>query len=224
MQEHDDDFSFFSDGQKLAKTLSTSIGKKTKGINDLVIPFNRKIKYLEKEIPALRKKDIDILKAKDHSSELYGSLIEEEYGGSAPQCIKHAAIDLYCRLNRAEEEVALIKSEMINVLTHHLKERNNIDKSFEKHKHETLYDRGSITLLKQARKVVEKRLSLSVAAFLEGGYLQASDIDMDQFNASRSEEPDGEREIDSESDDFVEEDEDVTEELELDVSVDYFDY
>ena len=224
MRQHGYDLSFFSDGQRLAKTLSTSIGKKTKGINDLVIPFNRKIKYLEKEIPALRKKEIDIIKAKDHSSALYGSLIEEDYGESVPQCIKHSAIDLYCRLNRAEEEAALIKSEMINVLTHHSKERNNIDKCFEKLRDETLYDRGTIALLKQERKVADKRLSLCVAAFIEGGYLQASDVNMDQFDASRSKEPDREEEIDSESDDFVEEGEDVTERLQLDASIDYFDY
>ncbi len=80
-------------------------------------------------------------------------MIEEDDGGSVPHYIKHAAIDLYCRLNRAEEEVALIKSEMINVLTHHLKEQNNMYKCFEKYRHETLHDCGTITLLKQERKV-----------------------------------------------------------------------
>ena len=87
----------------------------------------------------------------------------ENDGGSVPRCMKHAAIDLYCPLSRAEEEIKLIKSEMMNVLTHQLQEEHEIERCVKKYRNETLYDRGAIAFLNQKRKVSGKRLSLSVA-------------------------------------------------------------
>ena len=65
---------YFSDGQKLAKSLSSSINKKVLSIEKLLQPFNKKVLYLNSFIPGMREKVIEKRMAFDMDSEMYTQL------------------------------------------------------------------------------------------------------------------------------------------------------
>ena len=87
--------SSLSDGQKLAKNLAISIGKKSKSINDVLGPLNQKVKYPSKEIKELHGKEIDVEIAKDCTSNMYSNISHQE-NASVPADVKHRLIHLYC--------------------------------------------------------------------------------------------------------------------------------
>eukprot|EP00794_Sanderia_malayensis_P001882 gene1882-2128_t len=165
-------------GQKLAKTLAISIGKKNKSISDILVPFNRTVSYLSKEIKELRGQAIDIEKAKDSSSDIYGNTLFEDT--CVPAEVKQESIDLFFRLTCAEEEQELVRAEMANTIQFFKKEKEKVLRASTKFRGNSLYERGAISVLKKELKILVDVLFCLTQAFSSEVEVADSDDELEE--------------------------------------------
>eukprot|EP00794_Sanderia_malayensis_P001386 gene1384-1526_t len=168
----------YANGQKLAKTLAISIGKKNKSISDILVPFNRTVSYLSKEIKELRGQAIDIEKAKDSSSDIYGNTLFEDT--CVPAEVKQESIDLFFRLTRAEEEQELVRAEMANTIQFFKKEKEKVLRASTEFRGNSLYERGAISVLKKELKILVDVLFCLTQAFSSEMEVADSDDELEE--------------------------------------------
>ena len=122
------------------------------------------MKYLSKEIKELKGKEIDMEMAKDRASDLYSN-ISHQGNASVPADVKQEAIDLYCRLTRAEEEKVLLKLEMANTIKFYKEEQEKILLSSAIYNGDSLWERGAVAILNKEFKILTETISRLVASF-----------------------------------------------------------
>jgi len=207
----------YANGQKLAKTLATSISKKNHNITAVLTPFNRKVQYLSKEVKELRGIEISIESARDPTSAIYSNIsqVHDEIPGE----VKQEAIDLFCRLSRAVEERDLVKADMANSV---LFFRNAIEKvqcTLADFAGASVYERGATSLLKQdclrlRGVLLQLTKSFSAVGFedtsVDAGMTNIDDWavdDLDEYieDEEGGKDPEEDIEIDSQVDDFDDE-------------------
>lgn len=195
--------------------MSIGIGKKNKAITTILLPFNRKVRYLSKDIKELRDQEIDIDNAKNYSSDLYSKLSHHQMG-HIPVEVKQEAIDMYCRLKRAEEEQCLLESEMTNTVIFYSKERDKILQTLQVLCSDTLFDRGAVSLLSKHLKVLNHMLECLLSSF--GGIIDIDIVvDCEEKGETFLPVEDSDEEGDNEEETLQEIEEDDNE-------IEYFDY
>ena len=137
----------FSDGQKLAKSLSSSINKKVLSIEKVLQPFNKKVLYLNSFIPGMREKVIEKRMAFDMDSEMYTQLEIVNVDPRIPICLKVKAVNLYLTWERSLEEITLLDRDAENVIAFILHERQMLQSAIGNLAGTSSYIIGSRSLL-----------------------------------------------------------------------------
>ena len=82
-----------------------------------------------------------------------------------PDCVKKEACDAALLMERAEEEILMVKDEMRNTITHYIRRHEELSRAVLAECAESQFQRGSLSLLHMARFHCEKHLIRLSQAF-----------------------------------------------------------
>ena len=173
---------FLTDGQKLAKSLSSSINKKVRSIEKLLQPFNKKVLYLNSFIPGMREKIIEKRMAFDMDSEMYSQLDVMNTDPRIPASLKVKAVNLYLTWERSMEEITLLGRDADNVIAFILHERQLLQSAIENLVGTSRYIIGSRSLLYEELSRLTFFAAKTISCFEETNYFCIkSVIDLDNI-------------------------------------------
>lgn len=172
----------YADGQKLAKSLSSSINKKVLSIEKLLQPFNKKVLYLNSFIPGMREKVIEKRMAFDMDSEMYTQLEIVNVDPRIPICLKVKAVNLYLTWERSLEEITLLDRDAENVIAFILHERQMLQSAIGNLAGTSSYIIGSRSLLYEELSRLTFFAAKTISLFEETNFLcKRSMIDLERI-------------------------------------------
>ena len=163
----------FSEGQKVAKSLSRSINAKVKVIKNAVSVFNEELQVVEVQAKVPIPK-ITFQEALCLQSNIY-SIDNEHFSNTVPIEVKRKAIDIYITWKRNEEEVEHCKSEMLNVLQNVRNEIKKVQDSLQMISPITLLDKGEHAMLRKELRELFHYAAVCIKDFEDAGFFNSND-------------------------------------------------
>ena len=150
----------------MAARISRQITAQTNQLKEAVVRYNSLYCSSEGKLPC----KINLQDAYDVQSSLWNYLQDDDHlkgNGYIPVYIKRTLIDLKHRVDRSNEEISLIKEDMINVLHFYQKKRQHLMSTIAVQKTSTTYDKGVKSLLLLKKQEVDNKLKGLCKAFKE---------------------------------------------------------
>ncbi len=189
---------FNTDGQKIAKKLCSSISKETKVARRLLEDYNAASSELSPGDPLPSLQDVLSLKS-DFWVQDYPSVPEER----VPWRTREEIIQSYLTMKRSEEELTILKSDMICTISYWFHRIQSIVNQLKTQEHcQSSYIRGASSILRRMKMNSELQCHKAIAMFSRFIVIPHDiTIEYEGFSKIEEDESDSEFECDSDEED-----------------------
>lgn len=180
---------FFSDGQKIAKKLCSSISKETKAAQRLLEEYNAAASELSSSEPVLSLQDVLPLQ-----SEFWRQNPSITSNSDVPWKTKEEIIQSYLTIKRCEEELKLLTSEMQATVQYWFDRVVCISTKLEQMNCPNQYERGVKCVLLQLKRDAEIQHQCAANTFSKLIHVPSDIMSKEHINSSSDTEDDSETE------------------------------